>query len=33
MHNEKVKYERIPKDIVGFGVVDRDWVGASRRVG
>ena len=33
MHNEKVKFVRIPKDRVGFGVVNRGWVGASRRVG
>ena len=26
MHNEKVKYGRIPYDRVGFGVVAQGWV-------
>ena len=33
MYSEKVEYDRIPYDIVGFGGVSRGWVGTSSRVG
>ena len=33
MYYEKVRYGKIPLDIVGFGVVRRGGVAASGRVG